>query len=142
MFLGNERGSKAKINWSETFDKADELLKMVGLKDSSKTLIKDIGVGKQQLVEIAKALGKHVRLLILDEPTRGIDIGTKTEIQELVLKLAKEGKSVTFISSEIDEMLRTCTRLVVMRDFKQVGELTGGDLTQAKIMTTIAGGSK
>ncbi len=78
--------------------------------------------------------------LILDEPTRGIDIGTKLEIQKLVLKLAAQGKSITFISSEIDEMLRTCSRLIVMRDRKVVGELSGDDLTQNKIMTTIAGG--
>ena len=91
---------------------------------------------------LARALLSDPQYLILDEPTRGIDIGTKTEIQELVLKLAKDGKSVTFISSEIDEMLRTCSRLVVMRDLKQVGELKGEDLTQSKIMATIAGGEK
>ena len=62
--------------------------------------------------------------------------------RETFLKLAKEGKSVTFISSEIDEMLRTCSRLVVMRDLKQVGELSGDDLNQTKIMETIAGGEK
>ena len=78
----------------------------------------------------------------MDEPTRGIDIGTKTEIQKLVLKLASEGMGVTFISSETDEMLRTCSRLVVMRDRKVVGELKGEDLTQNKIMGTIAGGDK
>ena len=78
--------------------------------------------------------------LILDEPTRGIDVGTKVDIQKLVLKLASEGMSVTFISSETDEMLRTCSRLVVMRDRKVVGELSGEDLTQTKIMSTIAGG--
>ena len=82
----------------------------------------------------------HPEYLILDEPTRGIDIGTKIEIQKLVLKLASEGMSVTFISSETDEMLRTCSRLVVMRDRKVVGELSGTDLTQAKVMETIAGG--
>ena len=82
----------------------------------------------------------HPEYLILDEPTRGIDIGTKIEIQKLVLKLASEGMSVTFISSETDEMLRTCSRLVVMRDRKVVGELSGADLTQAKVMETIAGG--
>ena len=80
--------------------------------------------------------------LILDEPTRGIDIGTKVEIQKLALKLASEGKSVTFISSEIDEMLRTCSRLVVMRDRKVVGELDGADLNQNKVMATIAGGEE
>ena len=91
---------------------------------------------------LARALLSNPQYLILDEPTRGIDIGTKTEIQELVLKLAKEGKSVTFISSEIDEMIRTCSRLIVMRDLKQVGELSGNDLNQTKIMETIAGGEK
>lgn len=82
----------------------------------------------------------HPEYLILDEPTRGIDIGTKVDIQKLVLKLASEGMSITFISSETDEMLRTCSRLIVMRDRKVVGELNGEELTQAGIMNTIAGG--
>ena len=80
--------------------------------------------------------------LILDEPTRGIDIGTKIDIQKLVLKLASEGMSVTFISSETDEMLRTCSRLIVMRDRKVVGELSDKELSQSMIMNTIAGGEK
>ena len=84
----------------------------------------------------------HPEYLILDEPTRGIDIGTKIDIQKLVLKLASEGMSITFISSETDEMLRTCSRLVVMRDRKVVGELSGEDLTQNMIMNTIAGGDR
>ncbi len=78
--------------------------------------------------------------LILDEPTRGIDIGTKTEIQKLVLQLAEEGMAVVFISSEIEEMLRTCDRMVVMRDGAKVGELSGEDMNQSTIMSTIAGG--
>ena len=94
----------------------------------------------EQKVILARWLLTDPSYLILDEPTRGIDIGTKIEIQKLVLQLADEGRSVTFISSEIDEMLRTCSRLIVMRDRKIVGELTGSDLTQEKIMTTIAGG--
>ena len=78
--------------------------------------------------------------LILDEPTRGIDVGTKTEIQKLVVKLAEEGMAVVFISSEIEEMLRTCDRMVVMRDGGKVGELDGGEMNQSTIMSTIAGG--
>ncbi len=78
--------------------------------------------------------------LIMDEPPRGIDVGTKVDIQKLVLKLASEGMSITFISSETDEMLRTCSRMIVMRDRAVVGELTGEELTQSKIMNTIAGG--
>ena len=76
----------------------------------------------------------------MDEPTRGIDIGTKTEIQKLMLQLSEQGMSIAFISSEIEEMLRTCSRMIVMRDHEKVGELTGGDLSQEKIMHTIAGG--
>ena len=91
---------------------------------------------------LARWLLTHPEYLILDEPTRGIDIGTKVEIQKLVLKLASEGMSVTFISSETDEMLRTCSRLIVMRDRKVVGELSEHELTQNKVMETIAGGEK
>ena len=78
--------------------------------------------------------------MILDEPTRGIDIGTKTEIQRLILKLAGEGKSIAFISSEMDEVLRTCSRIVVMRDLIKTKELTGKELNHNTIMRTIAGG--
>ena len=89
---------------------------------------------------LARWLLTHPKYLILDEPTRGIDVGTKTEIQRLVRELAREGMSITFISSEIEEMLRTCSRLIVMRDRKIVGELTGDELTQDQVMVTIAGG--
>ena len=122
---------------------ADEYIKLLDIKTASTdTPIKSLSGGNQQKVILARWLLTNPQYLILDEPTRGIDIGTKIEIQKLVLKLAGEGKSVTFISSEIDEMLRTCSRLIVMRDGKQVGELSGGDLTQTKVMSTIAGGAK
>jgi simple sugar transport system ATP-binding protein len=90
-------------------------------------------------VILARWLLTNPQYLILDEPTRGIDVGTKVEIQKLVLKFAKEGVSVTFISSEIEEMLRTCSRLIVMRDRKIISELEGDEMTQANIMHTIAG---
>ena len=73
MYLGNERGTSASIDWNETYGEADKYLKMVGLEDSSRTLVKDIGTGKQQMVEIAKALAKHAKLLILDEPTSSLN---------------------------------------------------------------------
>ncbi|MBE6913856.1 MAG: sugar ABC transporter ATP-binding protein [Ruminococcaceae bacterium] len=120
---------------------ADEYIKLLDIKTSSSdTPIKSLSGGNQQKVILARWLLTNPVYLILDEPTRGIDIGTKVEIQKLVLKLAAEGKSVTFISSETDEMLRTCSRLVVMRDRKVVGELSGKELTQNNIMATIAGG--
>ena len=120
---------------------AEEYIKLLEIKTASAdTPIKQLSGGNQQKCILARWLLTDPRYLILDEPTRGIDVGTKTEIQKLVLKLAAEGKSVTFISSEIDEMLRTCSRLVVMRDRKMVGELTGDQLNQTQVMATIAGG--
>ena len=128
--------SKAKAN---AF--AEEYIKKLNIKTASAdTPIKSLSGGNQQKVILARWLLMHPEYLILDEPTRGIDVGTKVDIQKLVLELASEGMSVTFISSETDEMLRTCSRLVVMRDRKVVGELSGEDLTQNKIMSTIAGG--
>ncbi|NLC92000.1 MAG: ATP-binding cassette domain-containing protein, partial [Treponema sp.] len=116
MFLGNERGSKIKIDWAETFDKADELLKMVGLKDSSKTLIKDIGVGKQQLVEIAKALGKNVKLLILDEPTASLNDTEAKHLLDLLLEFKKKGMTSIIISHKINEISYVADKITVIRD--------------------------
>lgn len=128
---------------AECYKIADEYIKLLSIKTASAdTPIKSLSGGNQQKVILARWLFTHPEYLILDEPTRGIDIGTKIDIQKLVLKLASEGMSVTFISSEMDEMLRTCSRLVVMRDRKMVGELSGQDLNQNKVMSTIAGGDK
>ena len=128
---------------SEQYKLAKEYIKMLSVKTASEdTPIKSLSGGNQQKVILARWLLTHPEFLILDEPTRGIDIGTKVDIQKLVLKLAGEGMSVTFISSETDEMLRTCSRLNVMRDLNKVGELSGSDLNQTKIMATIAGGEK
>jgi simple sugar transport system ATP-binding protein len=129
------------ISRAKAEEYADEYIKLLDIKTaSSETPIGRLSGGNQQKVIIARWLLTHPDYLILDEPTRGIDIGTKIEIQKLALKLASEGKSVTFISSEVDEMLRTCSRLVVMRDRAVVGELSGSDLNQTKVMATIAGG--
>ncbi len=122
---------------------ANEYIKLLDIKTASvNTPIKSLSGGNQQKVILARWLLTHPKYLILDEPTRGIDVGTKVDIQKLMLKLASEGMCVTFISSETDEMLRTCSRLLVMRDRKLVGELTGDQLTQKTIMDTIAGGEK
>jgi len=122
---------------------AEEYIKLLGIKTASAdTPIKSLSGGNQQKVILARWLLTHPEYLILDEPTRGIDVGTKIDIQKLVLKLASEGMSITFISSETDEMLRTCSRLVVMRDRRVVGELSGDELTQNMIMNTIAGGDR
>ena len=122
---------------------AEEYIRKLDIKTaSSDTPIKSLSGGNQQKVILARWLLTHPQYLILDEPTRGIDIGTKVEIQKLVLQLAQEGVSVTFISSEIEEMLRTCSRLIVMRDRNIVGELRGAQITQDHVMHTIAKGAE
>lgn len=137
------RGFFKPFSKAEANKFAEEYIKLLGIKTASAdTPIKSLSGGNQQKAILARWLLTNPEYLILDEPTRGIDVGTKIDIQKLVLKLASEGMSVTFISSETDEMLRTCSRLVVMRDRKVVGELSGEDLTQNKIMSTIAGGEE
>ncbi|NLG05195.1 MAG: sugar ABC transporter ATP-binding protein [Clostridia bacterium] len=125
----------------EMEDAADNFIDLLQIKTASReTPIKSLSGGNQQKVIIGRWLLTNPKFLILDEPTRGIDIGTKTEIQKLVLRLADEGKAITFISSEIEEMLRTCSRMEVLRDGQKVGEIEGEELTQERIMQTIAGG--
>ncbi len=134
-------GFTKPISRAESEKLADEFIKLLEIKTASKeTPIKSLSGGNQQKVILARWLLTHPQYLILDEPTRGIDVGTKIEIQKQVLKLAEEGVSVTFISSEIEEMLSVCQRLIVMRDRKIVGELKDDLLRQDVIMQTIAGG--
>lgn len=143
MFLGNERGTKAKINWSETFDKADELLKMVGLKDSSKTLIKDIGVGKQQLVEIAKALGKNVKLLILDEPTASLNDTEAKHLLDLLLEFKKQGMTSIIISHKLNEVSYVADKITVIRDGASITSLDKkkDNFTEDTIISAMVGRS-
>ncbi len=119
----------------------DEFIDLLQIKTADReTPIKALSGGNQQKVILGRWLLLHPDFIILDEPTRGIDVGTKTEIQKLVLKLANEGTSVLFISSEIDEMLRTCDRLAILRDGEKVNELDETHLDQASVMNAIAGG--
>ena len=104
MYLGNERGSSLSINWNETYGEADKYLKIVGLEESSRTLIKDIGVGKQQLVEIAKALAKNAKLLILDEPTASLNEDDSQALLELLLKFKEQGMTSIIISHKLNEI--------------------------------------
>ncbi len=132
-----------KIPMAKQIEIADKFIEMLQIKTASReTLIKQLSGGNQQKVILARWLATNPDFLILDEPTRGIDIGTKTEIQKLVIKLAEEGTSVIFVSSEIEEMLITCNRMAVLRDGAKVGEISGEELSQEGVMKAIAGGAK
>ena len=141
LALQAKRGIFHLLSKKQQEEYTDKYIQMLQVKTASReTTIKYLSGGNQQKVIIGRWLLTNPDFLILDEPTRGIDIGTKTEIQKLVLQLAEEGMAVVFISSEIEEMLRTCDRMVVMRDGAKVGELSGEDMNQSTIMSTIAGG--
>lgn len=134
------RGFFKPFSRSEAESFADKYINLLGIKTASTdTPIRSLSGGNQQKAILARWLLTNPQYLILDEPTRGIDVGTKIEIQRLVLNLAADGVSVTFISSEIQEMLTICSRLIVMRDRNIVGELRNDELTQDNVMRTIAG---
>lgn len=142
MFLGNERGSKCKINWTETGVLARKYLDIVGLKDSTQTLIKDIGVGKQQLVEIAKALSKKARLLILDEPTSSLNESDSKALLDLLLKLKKEQNLTSIIiSHKLNEVSYVADKITVIRDGSTIETLTKGvdDFSEARIINGMVG---
>ncbi len=123
MFLGNERGSKAAINWDETYSEADKYLKMVGLSESSRVLIKDIGTGKQQLVEIAKALAKNAKLLILDEPTSSLNETDSRALLDLMLEFKKQGMTMIIITHKLNEVVYVADKITVVRDGSTVETL-------------------
>lgn len=116
MFLGNEQGRKAAIDWDKTYAEADKYLKMVGLSESSRVLIKDIGTGKQQLVEIAKALAKNAKLLILDEPTSSLNETDSKALLDLMLEFKKQGMTMIIISHKLNEVAYVCDKITVVRD--------------------------
>ncbi|HEV2296724.1 MAG TPA: sugar ABC transporter ATP-binding protein [Tepidisphaeraceae bacterium] len=103
--------------------------------------VRNLSGGNQQKVILARWLASDPRMLILDEPTRGIDVGAKADIQKLVLALCDEGKAVIFISSELEEVVRCGDRVVVLRDRRKIGELRGGEVNEKRILQTIAGGT-
>ncbi len=116
LFLGNERAQRGIINWNETISKTKELLARVGLHESPQTLITDMGVGKQQLVEIAKALAKEVKLLILDEPTASLNESDSEKLLQLLLQLKGHGISSILISHKLSEVSRVADSITILRD--------------------------
>lgn len=141
LALQAKKGMFHLMSRTEQDHVTEEYIKLLQIKTADKeTPVKQLSGGNQQKVILGRWLLTHPDFLILDEPTRGIDVGTKTEIQKLVISLAEEGMSVVFISSEIEEMIRTCSRMAILRDGSKVGELHENELDQNTIMQAIAGG--
>lgn len=141
MFLGNENGKKFAIDWDKTYARADELLKTVGLQESSHTLIKDIGVGKQQMVEIAKALGKNVKLLILDEPTASLNENDSRHLLDLLLEFKKNGLTSIMISHKLNEISYVADKITILRDGATIETLVKGEdnIDESRIVKGMVG---
>ena len=127
------------LNSQKQYEIADKYIKLLGIiTPSPDQLVKNLSGGNQQKVILARWLATDPQVLILDEPTRGIDVGAKAEIQKLVLDLAEQGKSCIFISSELEEVLRTSHRVIVLRDHKKAAEYSG-EVDDQTIIQTMAG---
>jgi len=141
IFLGNEIADKGVINWPATFARTQELLAKVGLKDSPSTRITDIGVGKQQLVEIAKALSKKVRLLILDEPTASLNETDSDALLTLLMEFRKQGMTSIIISHKLNEIRKVADQITILRDGGTVETLDchGADISEDRIIRGMVG---
>ncbi|WP_099467383.1 multiple monosaccharide ABC transporter ATP-binding protein [Konateibacter massiliensis] len=141
IFLGNERGKKSAIDWNETYGKADELLRQVGLSETSRTLIKNIGVGKQQLVEIAKALAKNAKLLILDEPTASLNESDSKALLDLLLEFKKNGMTSIIISHKLNEISYVADKITIIRDGSTIETLDKqkDDISEDRIIKGMVG---
>ncbi len=138
--LQGKLGMGKYLPMKQQLEIAKKYIKILNIATPSpEQLVGNLSGGNQQKVLLARWLATNPDLLILDEPTRGIDVGAKAEVQKLVLELAAEGKAVLFISSELDEMVRCCDRMAIYRDKTKIGELKGEEITEMKVMQTIAG---
>ncbi|UOA29172.1 multiple monosaccharide ABC transporter ATP-binding protein [Pseudosulfitobacter sp. DSM 107133] len=141
LFVGNECASKGVMNWPETFRRTEALLKKVGLKEAPATQVDRLGVGKQQLVEIAKALSKDVRLLILDEPTAALSESDSQALLDLLLELKAEGVTSIIISHKLNEVRRVADTITVIRDGATVSTLDARtqEITEDRIVRDMVG---
>ncbi|MEV3935210.1 multiple monosaccharide ABC transporter ATP-binding protein [Glycomyces sp. NPDC049804] len=141
IFLGNERKRGGVISWDRTNGEAARLMQKVGLHDNPATLVEKIGVGKQQLVEIAKALSKDVKLLILDEPTAALNDSDSENLLELLRQLREEGVTSIIISHKLGEVLSVSDRITVLRDGKSIEtmETESGAVTEDRLIKSMVG---
>ncbi|WP_375296065.1 multiple monosaccharide ABC transporter ATP-binding protein [Saccharothrix sp.] len=139
LFLGNEQATRGFIDWNRTNHAAAELLARVGLRENPTTPIADLGVGKQQLVEIAKALSKEVSLLILDEPTAALNDDDSAHLLDLLRELRDQGITCVIISHKLNEVMDIADRITVIRDGRTVGTMDVADATEDRIISGMVG---
>ena len=141
IFLGNEQARGGVIDWDETRDGARKLLSMVGLSEDPDTLVTNIGLGKQQLVEIAKALSKEVKLLILDEPTASLSEKDSAALLDLLMEFRSQGITSILISHKLNEISKVADRITVIRDGRTIETMDKQDISEDRIITSMVGRS-
>jgi simple sugar transport system ATP-binding protein len=142
LALQARNGAFKYITPRKQLELADEMIKSLAIvTPSANSRAGQLSGGNQQKLMLARWLATHSTVLILDEPTRGIDVGAKLEIMELILKLSRQGMGLIFISSELEEVVRCSSRIAVLKDKAKIAELNGVDMTESRIMRTIAGGN-
>jgi putative multiple sugar transport system ATP-binding protein len=139
IYLGNEQSTRGMIDWNRTNAAAGELLRRVGLRENPVTPVIDLGVGKQQLVEIAKALSKRVKLLILDEPTAALNDEDSAHLLDLLRGLRDEGITCVIISHKLNEVLAIADRVTILRDGRTITTLPSEGLTEDRIISGMVG---
>ncbi|WP_426455142.1 multiple monosaccharide ABC transporter ATP-binding protein [Paenibacillus sp. S-38] len=141
IFLGNERAKGGVVDWNETFVRTKELLGKVGLHESPNTQIGQLGVGKQQLVEIAKALAKRVQLLILDEPTAALNEDDSENLLQLLLELKRQGISSILISHKLNEISKVADSITILRDGRTIEtlDMRRDNITEDRIIKGMVG---
>lgn len=141
IFLGNELGRKGIVDFDQTMKKSKELLDIVGLSENPGTLVTDIGVGKQQLVEIAKAISKKVKVLILDEPTAALNEDDSQNLLELLVQFKNQGITCIIISHKLNEIMAVSDRVTIIRDGQSIETLEKETLTEKRIIKGMVGRS-
>lgn len=141
IFLGNEQAKGGIVDWDETREGARKLLSMVGLSEDPNTLVTHIGVGKQQLVEIAKALAKEVKLLILDEPTASLSEKDSAALLDLLMEFRRQGITSILISHKLNEISKVADRITVIRDGRSIETLNKEEISEDRIITLMVGRS-
>ena len=139
IFLGNEQTNHGIIDWNLTERKTENLLKTVGLKINPNTLVSQIGVGHQQLVEIAKAFSKNVRLLILDEPTAALNEEESANLLELIKEFRNQGITSIIISHKLNEIVDVADRITILRDGQTIETLENEDINEERIIKGMVG---
>ncbi len=139
MFLGNEVARGGVIDWKRSWAETRRHLAKVGLREAPTTPVGKLGVGKQQLIEIAKALAKDVRLLILDEPTAALQENDSAKLLDLMLELKAQGVTQILISHKLNEIRRVADRVTVIRDGSTVSTLERGEITEERIIRDMVG---